>query len=69
MSFNQMTADQLGLAEAAALCAEAGIRWFGPWRHKVAELLVLADAARLLRDPELAVARAGIVLELAGVTQ
>ena len=30
MSFNQMTADQLSLAEAAALCAEAGIRWFGP---------------------------------------
>ncbi len=47
MSFNQMTADQLSLAEAAALCAEAGIRWFGPWRHKVAEVGV-AEARRIL---------------------
>ena len=47
MSFNQMTADQLGLAEAARLCAEAGIRWFGPWRHKVAEVGA-AEAARIL---------------------
>jgi hypothetical protein len=35
----------------------------------LAELLVLADAARLLRDPELATARAALVLELAGVAQ
>jgi len=35
----------------------------------LAELLVLADRARLLRDPELAVARAALVLELAGVAQ
>src|SRR5215203_2732186 len=35
----------------------------------LAELLVLADAARLLRDPELAAARAALVLELAGVPQ
>ncbi|MET0816800.1 MAG: dihydrodipicolinate synthase family protein [Solirubrobacteraceae bacterium] len=35
----------------------------------LAELLVLADAARLLVDPELAVARAAPVLELAGVAQ
>ena len=47
MSFNQMTADQLSLAEAAALCAEAGIRWFGPWRHKVAEVGA-AEARRIL---------------------
>jgi sugar phosphate isomerase/epimerase len=47
MSFNQMTADQLSLADAAALCAEAGIRWFGPWRHKVAEVGA-AEAWRIL---------------------
>ncbi len=47
MSFNQMTADQLSLAEAAALCAEAGIAWFGPWRHKVAEVGA-AEARRIL---------------------
>jgi len=47
MSFNQMTADQLSLGEAAALCAEAGIRWFGPWRHKVAEVGA-AEARRIL---------------------
>jgi sugar phosphate isomerase/epimerase len=47
MSFNQMTADQLSLAEAAALCAEAGIRWFGPWRNKVAEVGA-AEARRIL---------------------
>jgi len=47
MSFNQMTADQLGLAEAAELCAGLGIRWFGPWRHKVAEVGA-REAARIL---------------------
>jgi hypothetical protein len=35
----------------------------------LAALLVLADAARLLDDPERAVARAALVLELAGVAQ
>ena len=35
----------------------------------LAELFVLADAARLLRDPELAAARMRAVLELAGVAQ
>ena len=35
----------------------------------LAELLVLADAARLLDDPERAAARAALVLELAGVAQ
>ena len=54
MSFNQMTADQLGLAEAAALCAGAGIRWFGAWRHKVAEVGA-AEAARILDANGLAV--------------
>ena len=47
MSFNQMTADGLSLAEAAALCADAGIGWFGPWRHKVAEVGA-AEARRIL---------------------
>jgi hypothetical protein len=35
----------------------------------LAKLLVLADGARLLRDPELAAARAALALELAGVPQ
>ena len=35
----------------------------------LAELFVLADAAALLRDPELAAARMRAVLELAGVDQ
>ena len=42
-----MTADRLSLAEAAALCADAGIGWFGPWRHKVAEVGA-AEARRIL---------------------
>ncbi len=64
MSFNQMTADQLPLAEAAALCADAGIRWFAPWRHKVAEVGA-AEARRILDGHGLRVSslcRGGFVL-------
>lgn len=35
LSFNQITADHLGLAEVAEGCADAGIRWLGAWRHKL----------------------------------
>jgi len=36
LSFNQITADHLSLDEAVEACSEAGIRWFGAWRHKLA---------------------------------
>jgi sugar phosphate isomerase/epimerase len=36
VSLNQITAEQLSLAEAAAACARAGVPWIGPWRHKLA---------------------------------
>ena len=35
LSFNQMTADHLELAEVVEGCARAGIGWIGPWRHKL----------------------------------
>jgi sugar phosphate isomerase/epimerase len=35
LSFNQITADHLGLEQAVEACAEAGIGWFGPWRQKL----------------------------------
>jgi hypothetical protein len=35
LSFNQITADHLGLDAAIEACAEAGIGWFAPWRHKL----------------------------------
>ena len=35
ISLNQITAEQLSLAEAAAACARAGVPWIGPWRHKL----------------------------------
>jgi sugar phosphate isomerase/epimerase len=36
LSFNSITADQVSLEEAVGACVEAGIGWFGPWRHKLA---------------------------------
>jgi sugar phosphate isomerase/epimerase len=36
LSFNQITADHLDLDEALAACRQAGIGWFGAWRHKLA---------------------------------
>jgi sugar phosphate isomerase/epimerase len=44
LSFNSMTADGWPLAEVIDACAEHGIEWIGPWRHKVAEIGV--DEAR-----------------------
>ena len=35
LSFNQITADHMDLDTAVEACAEAGIGWFGPWRHKL----------------------------------
>jgi sugar phosphate isomerase/epimerase len=35
LSFNQITADQLTLEQAIEACADAGIEWIGPWRHKL----------------------------------
>jgi sugar phosphate isomerase/epimerase len=50
LSFNQITADHLSLAEAVEACGEAGIRWFGPWRHKLEP-----GAAQRIRDAGLRV--------------
>ena len=50
LSFNQITADHLDLEQAVEACREAGIGWFGPWRHKLS-----ADAARRIRDAGLRV--------------
>src|SRR3954464_12870045 len=38
LSFNSMTADRWPLAEVIDACAEHGIEWIGPWRHKLAEI-------------------------------
>src|SRR3954452_13631973 len=38
LSFNSMTADRWPLAEVIDACAEYGIEWIGPWRHKLAEI-------------------------------
>ena len=38
LSLNSMTADRWSLAEVIDACAEHGIGWIGPWRHKLAEL-------------------------------
>jgi len=38
LSFNSMTADRWPLEEVIEACAEHGIEWIGPWRHKLAEL-------------------------------
>jgi sugar phosphate isomerase/epimerase len=35
LSFNQITADHLRLAEVVEGCARHGIEWIGPWRHKL----------------------------------
>ena len=35
LSFNQITADHLDLDEVIEACAEAGIGWLAPWRHKL----------------------------------
>ena len=35
LSFNQITADHLDLDRVIEACAEAGIGWIAPWRHKL----------------------------------
>jgi sugar phosphate isomerase/epimerase len=50
LSFNQITADHLGLADLAEGCADAGIGWLGAWRHKLEP-----GAAELIRSAGLRV--------------
>lgn len=54
LSFNSMTADRWSLAEVIDACAEYGIEWIGPWRHKLAELGV-DEARRRIDDAGLKV--------------
>jgi sugar phosphate isomerase/epimerase len=54
LSFNSMTADRWSLAEVIDACAEHGIGWIGPWRHKLAELGV-EEARRRIDDAGLKV--------------
>ena len=49
-----MTADRWSLPEVIDACAEHGIEWIGPWRHKVAEIGV-DEAARRIADAGLKV--------------
>ena len=35
LSFNEITADHLSLEQVVEACAEAGIGWLAPWRHKL----------------------------------
>jgi len=50
LSFNQITGEQLALAEVVEECARAGIGWVGPWRHKLEP-----GSADLIRDAGLRV--------------
>jgi sugar phosphate isomerase/epimerase len=54
LSFNSMTADRWPLAEVIDACAEHGIEWIGPWRHKLAEIGV-EEARRRIDDAGLKV--------------
>lgn len=36
-SLNQMTIDQWSLDEAVAACAQSGVPWIAPWRHKLTD--------------------------------
>ncbi len=47
LSFNSMTADRWSLAEVIDACAEHGVQWIGPWRHKLAEIGVEEAARRI----------------------
>jgi sugar phosphate isomerase/epimerase len=49
LSLNSMTADRWSLPEVVEACAEHGVEWIGPWRHKVAEIGA-GDAARLISE-------------------
>jgi sugar phosphate isomerase/epimerase len=50
LSFNQITADHLDLDEVIGACAEAGIAWLAPWRHKL-----VPDAGERIRSAGLRV--------------
>ena len=50
LSFNQITADHLSLADAVEECVAAGLGWIGPWRHKLEP-----GSAKLIRDAGLRV--------------
>ncbi|MEO5818302.1 MAG: sugar phosphate isomerase/epimerase family protein [Gemmatimonadaceae bacterium] len=49
LSFNQATAEKASLREVVDGCARNGVPGIGLWRHKLAELGVVA-AAKLVRD-------------------
>lgn len=54
LSINSMTAERWSLPEVIEACAEHGVEWIGPWRHKLAEIGV-DRAARLIADAGLKV--------------
>ncbi|MEU3624405.1 xylose isomerase [Amycolatopsis coloradensis] len=54
LSLNQITTKAWSLPEAVAGCAEAGVRWIGLWRDKVAETGV-EETARLLKEYDVGV--------------
>ncbi|MBV9786717.1 MAG: sugar phosphate isomerase/epimerase [Chloroflexi bacterium] len=54
LSLNQATTQNWSLKQAVDGCARAGIPWFGPWRHKVAET-GLSAGAQIIRDAGLKV--------------
>jgi sugar phosphate isomerase/epimerase len=47
LSFNSMTADRWSLVEVIDACAEHGVGWIGPWRHKLAEIGVREARKRI----------------------
>jgi sugar phosphate isomerase/epimerase len=47
LSFNQITAGRWSLPEVVDACAEHGIGWIAPWRHKVAETGVQESARHI----------------------
>jgi sugar phosphate isomerase/epimerase len=49
LSLNQITLNNQTLKECVEACIRHGLRWIGPWRHRVREI-GLTEAATLLRD-------------------
>jgi sugar phosphate isomerase/epimerase len=49
LSFNQATAERVGLREVIESCARNGVPGIGIWRHKLTDMGV-APAAKLVRD-------------------
>lgn len=54
LSLNQITTEQLDVAEAIEGCRRAGIEWIGLWRHKV-EPFGVRETANLIRNAGLRV--------------